>query len=50
MRIFEGKPATYNKIIINGNNVSNEKIVRRQVFTRPGYLSARRNWNDPSGR
>ena len=25
MRIFEGKPATYNKIIINGNNVSNEK-------------------------
>ena len=38
MRIFEGKPATYNKIIINGNNVSNEKIVRRQVFTRPGYL------------
>ncbi len=38
MRIFEGKPATYNKIIINGNNVSNEKIIRRQVFTRPGYL------------
>ncbi len=38
MRIFEGKPATYNRIIINGNNVSNEKIIRRQVFTRPGYL------------
>ncbi|HQB23969.1 MAG TPA: POTRA domain-containing protein, partial [Bacteroidales bacterium] len=38
MRIFEGKPATYNRIVINGNNVSNEKIVRRQVFTRPGYL------------
>lgn len=38
MRIFEGKPATYNNIIISGNNVSNEKIIRRQVFTRPGYL------------
>lgn len=38
MRIFEGKPATYNHIVINGNNVSNEKIIRRQVFTRPGYL------------
>ena len=38
MRIFEGKPATYNRIIINGNNVSNEKIIRRKVFTRPGYL------------
>ncbi|HHV03104.1 MAG: POTRA domain-containing protein [Bacteroidales bacterium] len=38
MRVFEGKPATYNRIIINGNNVSNEKIIRRQVFTRPGYL------------
>lgn len=38
MRIFEGKPATLNNIIINGNNVSNEKIIRRQVFTRPGYL------------
>ncbi|MBR7157421.1 MAG: outer membrane protein assembly factor BamA, partial [Bacteroidales bacterium] len=38
MRIFEGKPATFSKIIINGNTVTNEKIARRALFTRPGYL------------
>jgi len=37
-RISEGKPATLNKIIINGNDLTNEKVVRRQVYTRPGYL------------
>ena len=38
LRISEGKPATLNNIIINGNDLTNEKIVRRQVMTRPGYL------------
>ena len=38
MRMVEGKPATFNNIIINGNSVTNEKVVRRAVFTRPGYL------------
>lgn len=38
MRIVEGKQATLNNIIINGNDLTSEKIVRRQVFTRPGYL------------
>ena len=38
MRIVEGKPATLNEIIINGNDLTNERVVRRQVFTRPGYL------------
>jgi len=38
MRVVEGKPATFNKIIINGNTVTNERVVRRQVFTKPGYL------------
>ena len=38
MRLVEGKPATFNNIIINGNTVTNEKVVRRAVFTRPGYL------------
>ncbi len=37
-RISEGKQATLNNIIINGNDLTNEKVVRRQVFTRPGYL------------
>ena len=38
LRISEGKQATLNKIIINGNDLTNEKVVRRQVTTRPGYL------------
>ncbi len=38
MRIVEGKQATLNKIIINGNDLTNERVVRRQVATRPGYL------------
>ena len=38
MRIVEGKPATLNNIIINGNDLTNERVVRRQIFTRPGYL------------
>ena len=38
MRVVEGKQATLNNIIINGNDLTNEKVVRRQVFTRPGYL------------
>ena len=37
-RVTEGKQATFNNIIINGNDLTNEKVVRRQVFTRPGYL------------
>ncbi len=38
MRMYEGKPATFNKIIINGNNITAEKIARRALFTKPGYL------------
>lgn len=37
-RISEGKQATLNNIVINGNDLTNEKVVRRQLFTRPGYL------------
>ena len=38
LRISEGKQATLNNIIINGNDLTNERVVRRQLFTRPGYL------------
>lgn len=38
MRIVEGKPATLNNIIINGNDLTNERVIRRQLFTYPGYL------------
>lgn len=38
MRLVEGKQATFNNIIINGNTLTNEKIARRALYTRPGYL------------
>ena len=38
LRMSEGKQATLNNIVINGNDLTNEKVVRRQLFTRPGYL------------
>ncbi len=38
MRISEGKPAILNEIVINGNDLTNERVVRRQLMTRPGYL------------
>ncbi len=38
MRMYEGKQATFNRIMINGNNITHEKIARREIFTRPGYL------------
>ena len=38
LRISEGKQATLNNIVINGNDLTNEKVVRRQLTTRPGYL------------
>ena len=38
LRISEGKPAILNEIIINGNDLTNERVIRREVRTRPGYL------------
>lgn len=38
LRISEGKPATLNEIVINGNDLTSEHVVRRQLFTFPGYL------------
>ena len=38
LRISEGKQATLNNIVINSNDLTSEKVVRRQIFTRPGYL------------
>jgi outer membrane protein insertion porin family len=38
LRISEGKPAILNDIIINGNDLTNERVIRREVRTRPGYL------------
>ena len=36
MRIYEGEIATINKVIIRGNNRTNEHVVRRELRTLPG--------------
>jgi outer membrane protein insertion porin family len=41
MRIYEGKQATLNDIIISGNTKTNEHVVRRELHTRPGELFSR---------
>jgi outer membrane protein insertion porin family len=38
LRVYEGDPATINKIIIRGNTKTNENVVRRELYTRPGEL------------
>ena len=38
MRIYEGKQATINDIIIKGNTKTNEHVIRRELYTRPGEL------------
>ena len=43
MRIYEGKPATINKVIISGNTKTNEHVIRRELYTLPGDLFSRTN-------
>lgn len=38
MRIYEGKQATISKVIISGNTKTNEHVIRREVWTKPGEL------------
>ncbi|MCX7985379.1 MAG: outer membrane protein assembly factor BamA, partial [Bacteroidales bacterium] len=38
MRIYEGKQATFNSIIITGNTKTNEHVARRELRTLPGEL------------
>ena len=38
MRIYEGDPATINQIQISGNTKTNEHVIRREVWSKPGYL------------
>jgi len=35
-RVFEGQPATVNKIIILGNDVTHERVIREQIVLLPG--------------
>jgi outer membrane protein insertion porin family len=38
MRMYEGKPATINKVVITGNDRVYEHVVRRELRTRPGTI------------
>ena len=38
MRLFEGKRATINRVVINGNDRLYEKVIRRELRVRPGDL------------
>jgi len=38
MRIYEGKQATINKIILKGNTKTNDRVVMREIRTKPGQL------------
>lgn len=38
MRLFEGRQATINKVVINGNDRVYEHVVRREMRTKPGSL------------
>ena len=38
IRIHEGKPAHFNNITVTGNTTTNDKVIYRELRTRPGYL------------
>ncbi len=41
MRLFEGDRVSLNKININGNTKTNEHVIRRELWTKPGDLFSR---------
>ncbi len=41
MRVMEGPQATINRVVINGNDQLFEKVIRRQLYIRPGQLFSR---------
>lgn len=41
MRIYEGPQATIDKVVIQGNDRTNEKVIRRELRTRPGEKFSR---------
>ena len=38
IRIYEGPRYTLNRIILKGNDVTNDKVVRREIRTKPGQV------------
>ena len=43
MRIFEGEQATISKILITGNDRTNDHVIRREIRTVPGQKFSRRD-------
>lgn len=43
MRIYEGKQARINRILMSGNTKTNDHVIRREIRTRPGELFSRTN-------
>ncbi|MFI5150365.1 MAG: outer membrane protein assembly factor [Bacteroidia bacterium] len=41
MRIYEGKQAIINKVTVMGNTKTNDKVIMREIRTRPGQLFRR---------
>ena len=41
MRIYEGKQATINKVTVIGNTKTNDKVILREIRTKPGQLFSR---------
>ncbi len=41
IRVYEGKQARINKVIITGNTKTNEHVIRREIRTKPGELFSR---------
>ncbi len=43
MRVYEGEQATIDRVMIKGNNKTNEHVVRRELRVRPGDLFSKSN-------
>ncbi|MBL0047481.1 MAG: outer membrane protein assembly factor BamA [Bacteroidetes bacterium] len=41
MRIYEGKQATINKVTVIGNTKTNDRVIMREIRTKPGQLFSR---------
>lgn len=41
MRIYEGKPAIINRVTVVGNTKTNDRVIMREIRTRPGQLFRR---------
>ncbi len=43
IRISEGKPTYFNSVSVKGNEVTNDKVIYRELRTRPGQLYSKEN-------